>query len=155
MQIERLESLLTHLLESAQIVFATGYHRELPFTVNGKEFRFPEQPLFKYTFSPGHQQLGFCLYMHSIGSFQVSWMQAKWIVSVLAGKVALPPQKVMHDKAVALEEHQGKGASLEKSSAPSLLRTNRHTHTHRQTDRRTDGQTDRDTDRQVDRQTER
>ena len=86
--------------------------------MNGKEFRFPDQPLFKYTFSPEHQQLGFCLYMHSIGSFQVAWMQAKWIVSVLAGKISLPSKKDMQDQAVALEEHQGKGVALSNHHHP-------------------------------------
>lgn len=92
------------------MIFATGYHRELPFTVNGAEFRFPEQPLYKYTFSPSYRGLGFCLYMHSVGSFQVAWMQSRWIVSSLLGKIPLPPQDAMKEQATALSAHQGKGA---------------------------------------------
>eukprot|EP00191_Tetraselmis_sp_GSL018_P022601 CAMPEP_0177621976 /NCGR_PEP_ID=MMETSP0419_2-20121207/27958_1 /TAXON_ID=582737 /ORGANISM="Tetraselmis sp., Strain GSL018" /LENGTH=177 /DNA_ID=CAMNT_0019122101 /DNA_START=538 /DNA_END=1068 /DNA_ORIENTATION=+ len=94
--------------EFDKIVFATGYHRELPFTVNGSRFNFPEQPLYRYTFSPRHRNLAFCLFMHSVGSFQVAWMQAKWISSVMVGRCSLPPRQEMEASSRALSVHQGK-----------------------------------------------
>lgn len=95
---------------ATQVIFATGYHREIPFTINGEAFSFPKTPLYKYTFSTKYKGFGFLLFMHPVGpSFQCGWIQSKYISRVLSGKTELPDRHIMEQQSIPLDAHQGKG----------------------------------------------
>jgi len=92
------------------VVYSTGYHREIPFTINKKEFEFPDTPLFHYTFNPEYRNFAFSLYFKPVGpSFSACWLQARWIALVLSKKLALPPADVMLKNSKAQTRHHGVG----------------------------------------------
>ena len=98
------------LLIAMQVIFCTGYHREVPFTINGKEFSFPDTPLLDWTFNPSYRNMAFSLFMKTVGpQFPLAWMQARWVALVLSGQKELPPAADMLKNSQLLSKHHGIG----------------------------------------------
>merc|ERR1711879_157665 len=92
------------------VVFATGYHREVPFTINGKEFSFPDTPLYHYTFNPSYRNVAFSVFFKPTGpSFGQAWLQGRWLSQVFAGELSLPSAEVMLKQSKAQSKHHGVG----------------------------------------------
>uniref|UniRef100_A0A061QU23 Flavin-containing monooxygenase n=1 Tax=Tetraselmis sp. GSL018 TaxID=582737 RepID=A0A061QU23_9CHLO len=92
------------------VIFATGYHREIPFTVNKTEFSFPDTPLYKYTFNPSYKNMAFALFMKTVGpQFPVCWFQSRWVAQVFSGQRKLPPAEAMLKSSKAQTRHHGIG----------------------------------------------
>lgn len=93
-----------------QVIFCTGYHREIPFTVNKQEFSFPDTPLYKYTFNPKYRNMAFALFMKTVGpQFPVAWLQSRWVAKLFAGQLSLPSAEAMLKSSKAQTRHHGIG----------------------------------------------
>merc|ERR1712078_369788 len=92
------------------VVFATGYHREIPFTINKKTFEFPDNPLFHYTFNPNYRNMAFSVFFKPTGpSFGQAWLQGRWLAQVFAKELTLPAADKMLKESKCQSRHHGIG----------------------------------------------